>query len=139
MRAAITNSIENATLKFIDVRNAILAKEVQRKDFGETASSNLALNIDGRTRSSDRNKGNGNRGKLKNGRGKKRNGRTLDSWNCNKTGHLKKNCRAPRKNEDKNDAANVVTNEVHDALILSADGLCDSWVLDSDASFQTTS
>ena len=28
MRAAITNSIENAILKFIDVRNAILAEEV---------------------------------------------------------------------------------------------------------------
>ena len=58
MRAAITNSIGNATLKFIDVRNAILAEEVRRKDSGEASTSNLALNIDGRGRSSYRNKGN---------------------------------------------------------------------------------
>ena len=52
---------------------------------------------------------------------------------------MKKNFRAPRKNEDKNnDAANVITDEVRDALILSVDDSCDSWVLDSDASFHTT-
>ena len=54
-------------------------------------------------------------------------------------GHLKKDCKAPRKNTDKNDAANVVTDEVRDALILSVDDLYDSWVLDSGASFHTTS
>ena len=60
--------------------------------------------------------------------------------NCGKTGHLKKNYRAPRKNEDKNnDAANFVTDEVRDALILSVDNSCDSWVLDLGASFHTTS
>ena len=78
MRAAITNSIGNATLKFIDVRNAILAEDVQRKDFGKASSSNSMLNVDGRGRSFDRNKGNGNKGKSKNGRGKSRNGRTLE-------------------------------------------------------------
>ena len=100
---------------------------------------NLALNVDGRGRSSDRNRSNGNRGKSKNGRSKLRNGRTLECWNYSKTGHLKKKCRAPRKNEDKNDVANVVTDEVHDALILSVDDLCDSWVLDLGASFHTMS
>ena len=126
MRAAITNSIENATLKFINVRNAILVEEVQRKDSSEALSSNSSLNVDGRGRSFDRSKGNGNRGKLKNGRSKSRNGRTLECWNYYKTGHFKKNCRAPRKNKDKNEAANVVTDEVHDALILSVDDMCDS-------------
>ena len=48
MKAAITNSIGNATLKFIDVRNAILAEEAQRKDSGEASSSNSMLNVDGR-------------------------------------------------------------------------------------------
>ena len=112
MKATITNSISNGTLKFIDVRNAILAEELWRKDFSEASSSNLALNFVGRGRSSDRNKGNGNRDKSKNGRGMSRNGRTLECWNCSKTGHLKKNYRVPRKNENKNDAANVVTDEV---------------------------
>ena len=77
LRAAITNSIGNGTLKFIDVRNAILAEEVQRKDFGKASLSNSALNVDGRGRSFNRNKGNGNRGKSKNERSKSRNGRTL--------------------------------------------------------------
>ena len=60
-------------------------------------------------------------------------------WNCSKTGHLKNNCRPPRKNKDKNDAANVVIDKIRDALILSVDDLCDSWVLDSGVSFHTTS
>ena len=62
--------------------------------------------------SSDRNRGNRNRGKSKNGRSKSRNDRTLECWNCGKTGHLKMNYKAPRKNEDKNDTANVVTDKV---------------------------
>ena len=132
--AAITNSIRNATLKFIDVRNAILAEEVQRKDSGEASTSNSALNVDNRGRSFEMNKGNENRGKSKNGKGKSRNGRILECWNCGKTGHLKKNCRAISKNKNKNDAANVVTDEVWDVLILSIDDLCESWELDSSAS-----
>ena len=126
MRAAITNSIGNATLKFIDVRNAILAEEVQKKDSGEASSSNSTLNVDGRGRSSDRNKGNGNKGKSKNGISKSRNGWTLESWNCGKIGHLRRNCRALRKDKDKGDATNIVTDEVRDALILSIDDMCDS-------------
>ena len=76
----------------------------------------------------------------KNRNGKSKNGRNLEYWNCGKTGHLKKNYRAPRKNKDKNnDVANAVTDEVRDALILSVDDSYDSWVLDLDASFHTTS
>ena len=60
MRATITNLIGNATLKFIDVRNAILAEEVRRKDSSEALTSNSALNVDNKGRSSERNKGNGN-------------------------------------------------------------------------------
>ena len=97
------------------------------------------LNVDGRGRSPDRSIGNGNRDKSKNGRSKSRNGKTLECWNYSKTSHLKKNCRAPKKNEDKNDVVNVVTDEVCDALILSVNDMCDSLVLDSDASFHTTS
>ena len=70
----------HAILEFIDVRNAILAEEVQRKDSGEASSSNSTLNVDSKGRSSDRNKGNGNKGKSKNGRGKSRNGRTLECF-----------------------------------------------------------
>ena len=117
MRAAITNSIRNAKLKFIDVRNAILEEEVQRKHSAEGSTSNSALNVDNRGRRSEKNLNNGNenRGKSKNGRGKSRINKSLESWNYGKIGYLKKNSRALRKNEDKNnDATNVVTNEVQD-------------------------
>ena len=110
----------------IAVRNVILAEEVHRKNYSEASTSNSVFNVDNRGRSSKRNsnKGNGNRDKS---RGKLKNGRNLQYCNCGKTSHLKKNCKAPRKNEDKNnDAANIVTDEVRDALILSVDDSCDS-------------
>ena len=141
MRAAITNSIRNAKLKFVDVRNIILMEEVCRKDSSEVSTSNSSLNVDNRGRSFERNsnKGDGNRGKSKNGRGKLKNGRNLECWNYGKiTGHPKKNCRTPMKNEDKNyDVANVVIDEVRGALILSVDDSCDSWLIYSGALFHT--
>ena len=96
------------------------------------------MNVDNRGKNSKRNKGNGNRGKSKNGRGKLRNNRNLECWNCGMTGHLKKNCRASRKNAYKNNnVASIIIDDVRDALILSVDDSCDSWVLDSGASFHT--
>ena len=99
----------------------------------------MALNVDNRGRSSKRNKGNRNRGKSKNERSKSKNCRNLEYWNCDKTSHLKKNCRAPRKNEDKNnDVANTVTDEERDALFLSVNDSWASWVLNSGVSFHTS-
>ena len=62
MRVVITNSIRNAKLQFINVRNAILAEEVRRKDSGKASTSNSALNVENKGRSYERssNKGNGN-------------------------------------------------------------------------------
>ena len=79
MMVAITNSIENATLKFIDVRNTILVKEIRRKDSSEALTSNSVLNVDNRGMSTERNKGNENRGKSKNERGKSMNSKNLKS------------------------------------------------------------
>uniref|UniRef100_A0A2N9HL00 Integrase catalytic domain-containing protein n=1 Tax=Fagus sylvatica TaxID=28930 RepID=A0A2N9HL00_FAGSY len=62
-----------------------------------------------------------------------------NSWEARRmaTGHIQKNCiESKKKNE--NDSANVVTEEVHDALLLSVDNPIDSWVLDSRASFHST-
>ena len=54
-----------------------------------------------------------------------------------KTGHFKRQCKSPKKkNED--DSANVVIEEVQDALLLAVDNPLDDWVLDSGASFHTT-
>ena len=53
------------------------------------------------------------------------------------TGHFRRQCKSPKKkNED--DFANVVTEEVQDALLLTVDSPLDDWVLDSRASFHTT-
>ena len=124
MRVAITNSIRNAKLQLIDIRNTILVEEVRRKDSDNVSTSNSTLNVDNKERSSERNsnKGNGDRGKSKNGRGKSRNDRNLECQNCGKTGHLKKNCITLRKNEDKNnDIANTIIDEFCDALISLVD------------------
>ncbi|RVW63523.1 Retrovirus-related Pol polyprotein from transposon TNT 1-94 [Vitis vinifera] len=52
-------------------------------------------------------------------------------------GHFKRQCKSPKKkNED--DSANVVTEEVHDALLLAVDSSLDDWVLGSGALFHTT-
>lgn len=68
-------------------------------------------------------------------------GRSLNvefCWNCGNTCHLKKNCRTLKKNEEQNnEVANAVTDEVQDALILSVDSSIDSWVLDLGAFFRT--
>jgi hypothetical protein len=50
--------------------------------------------------------------------------------------HFKKNCKEPRKKTG-NDFANMVTEEVYDALLLFVVSPLDSWVLDSGASFHT--
>ncbi|RVW63690.1 Retrovirus-related Pol polyprotein from transposon TNT 1-94 [Vitis vinifera] len=52
-------------------------------------------------------------------------------------GHFKRQCKSPKKkNED--DFANVVTEEVQNALLLVVDSPLDDWVLDSGALFYTT-
>ena len=52
------------------------------------------------------------------------------------TGHFRRQCNSSKKkNED--DFANVVTEEVHDALLLTVDNPLDDWVLYSRALFHT--
>jgi hypothetical protein len=51
--------------------------------------------------------------------------------------HFKKNCKEPRKKIG-NDFANVVTEEVYDALLFFVVSPLDSWVLDLGASFHTS-
>uniref|UniRef100_A0A2N9GIS0 Retrovirus-related Pol polyprotein from transposon TNT 1-94 n=1 Tax=Fagus sylvatica TaxID=28930 RepID=A0A2N9GIS0_FAGSY len=136
MRMAVSNSAGKGKLKYNDIRDLILGEEVRRRDAGETSSSGSALNLEARGRGKDRNYNRG-RSKSRKGRSKSKPGRQLECWNCGKTGHIRKNCwELKKKNE--NDSANVVTEEVHDALLLSVDNPIESWVLDSGASFHTT-
>lgn len=161
MRAAVSNSVGTQKLKFNDVRDRILAEEVRRIDSGET-STNSAFNVENRGRKPDRNNRSNGRSKSRNGRGQSKFRQPAECWNCGKTGHIKRNCRAPPKKDDnKGGGANAVTREIADALVVSVDSPrkseardtatnttkasisyvdspVDSWVLDSGASFHTT-
>ena len=54
-------------------------------------------------------------------------------WNCQKSGHFKKDCRNPKA--EGNNSANVVTEDVDDVLLLANHITVDDWVLDLGASF----
>jgi len=62
--------------------------------------------------------------------------------NCGKEGHLKKYCRAPKKQRDwqqeRNQETNVTGDVLQDAFILSVDNIFESWVVDSGSSFHAT-
>jgi len=116
----------------------VLGEEVRRKDAGETSGSGAALNLEERGRGQERNSRRG-RSKSKKARRKSKFRRQPECWNCGKTGHYKKNCRELKKKKADDDSTNVVvTEEVHDALLLSIESPLESWDLDSGTSFHTT-
>ena len=139
MRMAISNSTEKKKLKYNDIRDLILAEEIRRRNAGETSGSDSALNLETRGRGNNRNS-NWDRSKSRNSnrsKSKSRSGQQVQYWNCGKIGHFRNQCKSPKKkNED--DFANVVTEEVQDALLLVVDSPLDDWVLDSGPSFHTT-
>jgi hypothetical protein len=125
---AVSNSVSGSnTLKFDDVVGVILSEEMRRKSTGETSGN--ALNMESRGRQKDRGKGSGNRGNSRKGRSKSRLGK-IECWNCGKKGHLKKDCRAPKKQRDghqeRNHKPNVTGDVLQDALILSVDNISKS-------------
>jgi hypothetical protein len=127
------------TLKFYDVVGVILSEEMQQKITCETSGNSLT--VEKRGRQNDRGKGSRNHGNSRKGRSKSRLGK-IECWNFGKKGHLKKDCRAPKKQRDgqqeKNQEANVTGDVLQDALILSVDNSSESWVVDSGASFHVT-
>lgn len=73
MRAKVNNSIGNLKLKFSDVRNGILAKEVRRKDLGKVMTLKFVVYVGTKGRSYEKSSNWGhNRLNLKNGKGKSR-------------------------------------------------------------------
>ena len=118
----ISNSTGKEKLKYNDIQDLILVKEIRRRDAGETSGSSSALNLEIRGRGNDRNSNRG-RSKSKNSnqnRSKSRLGQQVQCWNCGKTDHFRRQCKSPKKkNED--DSANAVTKEVQDALLLAVD------------------
>ena len=118
MRMAVSNSIGKEKLKYNDIRDLILAKEIRRRDAGESSGSGSALNLETRGRGNDRNSNRG-RSKSKNSnqnRSKSRSSQQIQCWNYGKTCHFRRQCKSPKKNED--DFDNAVTEEIQDALLL---------------------
>jgi hypothetical protein len=94
----VRNSISGSnTLKFDDVVGVILSEEMRWKRTVETSGN--ALNMESRGRQKDREKGLENRENSRKGRSKSRLGK-IECWNCGKKGHLKKDCRALKKQRD---------------------------------------
>ncbi|KAL6351305.1 hypothetical protein AAG906_035097 [Vitis piasezkii] len=107
MRMAVSNSTGKEKLKYNDIRDLILVEEIRQRDAGKTSRSGSALNLETKGKGNDRN---------------------------SNQGHFKRQCKSPKKkNED--DSANVVTEEVQDALLLAMRCPLNDWVLDSGASF----
>jgi hypothetical protein len=136
----VSNSVSGSnTLKFDDIVGVILSEEMRWKSTDETSGN--ALNMENRGRQKDREKGFKNHGNSRKCRSKSRLGK-IECWNCGKKGHLKKDCRAPKKQRDghqeRNQEANVTGDVLQDALILSIDNISKSWVVDSRASFHAT-
>jgi hypothetical protein len=97
--------------------------------------------MENRRRQKDRGKGSGNRGNSRKGRSKSKMGK-IECWNCGKKGHLKKDCRALKKQRDgqqeKKQEANVTCYVLQDDLIIFVDNILEYWIVYSGASFHAT-
>jgi len=105
----------------------ILSEEVRRRDASETLSFGSTLNLEIRGRGQERSSS-WSRSKSKKSRSKSKFGRQPECWICGKTGLFWWFCQKLNKNE--NDSANVVAEDVLDAILLSVDSPIDSWVLE---------
>ena len=136
---AVSNSTGKEKLKYNDIQDLILAEEIHRRNASEISGYGSALNLETRGRGNDRNSNQG-RSKSRNSnqnRSKFRSGQQIQCWNYAKTSHFRRQCKSlKKKNED--DSSNVVTKEVHDALLLAVDNPLNDWVLNSKVSFHTT-
>jgi hypothetical protein len=117
----VSNSFSGSnTLKFDDVFGVILSEEMRWKSTGETLGN--ALNMENKGRQKDRGKGSKNHGNYRKGGSKSILGK-IECWNCGKKGHLKRDCRAPKKQrngqQEKYQEANVTCDVLQDALTLS--------------------
>ena len=131
----VSNSVPSSnTLKFDDVVGVILSEEMRRKSTGETSGN--ALTMESRGRQNERGRSLVNHDKSKKGRSKSRFGK-IECWKCGNKGHLKKDCRAPKKKgerqQETTQEANGVGDVLKDALIPGLDNTSDYWVVDSGA------
>ena len=108
------------TLKFDDVVGVILREEMQRKRTCETSAT--VLTMESRQWKKERGRNLGNHSKSRKGRSKSIFGK-IECWNDGKRGHLKKDYRAPKKNEDRKQEttqeSNVSGDVLQDVVILA--------------------
>jgi hypothetical protein len=97
MRVVVSNFVRNSKLKCEDIQDLILSMEVCRRDSGEASSSGSTY-LETMGRGQDIHSVQG-RSRSKKGRSKSKSGKTLECWNCGKTGHFMKNSKEPKKNE----------------------------------------
>lgn len=114
-------------------------EETRRKERGETTGAALSVE-----RGRKSHKGGNHNGRSKSrGRGGSRAKGELKCWNCGKMGHMRRDCKMPKKakmGEEESNSVNATTGEDSgDALVLCVDSPIESWVLDSGASFHSTS
>ncbi|KAL8144221.1 hypothetical protein V2J09_017253 [Rumex salicifolius] len=66
--------------------------------------------------------------------------KTIECWNCGKTGHYKNQCRSAPKNQETKTEVNITSSvEKDNVLICSLESKKESWVIDSGASFHAIS
>ena len=104
-------------------------------------SSGSALSVDRRRISKTKGQNQHGRSKSKN-RGKSPNRSNVTCWNCGEKWHFRTSCTKPNKKQnqksgDDNDSVNSVE-DIGDALILSVNIPVESWILDSGASFHSS-
>ncbi|XP_059437679.1 retrovirus-related Pol polyprotein from transposon TNT 1-94 isoform X1 [Corylus avellana] len=98
MRMVVCNSAGKSKLKYEAIRDLILNEEVRRRDTGETLSSGFALNLETSGRGQEKNSS-WSRSKSRKGKSKSRSREQTECWNCGKTGHFRRNCMEPKKEE----------------------------------------
>lgn len=121
----------NEKMTLDHVRDRIMNEEIRRKERGETRGAALVSS----------HKGGNNNGRSKSrGRGGSRAKGALKCWNCGKMGHMRRDCKMPKKAKKGKEESNSVRQpEKGDALVLCVDSPIESWVLDSGAPFHSTS
>ena len=132
---AVSSSSGDKKLKLNDVRDLILSEDIRRRESGRFSGSVMNTEEKGRHTPRDHRRGRSQ----SRGRSRERTkGTGPTCWGCGKRGHVKKECRNRRKTPEPN-AANTAAEGSDDVLLLSVDSPMESWILDSGASFHSTS
>ena len=87
----VSNSIGKEKLKYNNIQDLVLAKEIRRRDAGETSRSNSPLNLETRGRGNDRNSNRGRSKSINFNRNinKSSSGQQVQCWDCDKASHFK--------------------------------------------------